>query len=50
MGSTMEQGEWQSNGQWMKKDKSRDNSIPSNLQIIAPDDIVKVGQAAAANP
>lgn len=42
VGSHMEQGEWTSNGLWLKKDKSRD-AIPTNLQQIPAEDLVKVG-------
>eukprot|EP00877_Chromochloris_zofingiensis_P012267 jgi/Chrzof1/7294/Cz02g18050.t1 len=41
VGSHMEQGEWTSNGLWLKKDKSRD-AIPTNLQQIPAEDLVKV--------
>lgn len=41
VGSTMETGEWKSGGLWLKKDKEK-NEVPSNLQVIAPEDLVKV--------
>jgi hypothetical protein len=39
----METGEWKTNGVWVKKEK-QGNSIPTNLQTIPPDDLVKVRQ------
>jgi hypothetical protein len=39
----METGEWKSNGVWIKKDKQA-QAVPSNLQVIPADDLVKVRQ------
>lgn len=41
VGSQMETGEWKSNGTWLKKEK-QDSEVPSNLQVIAADDLIKV--------
>jgi hypothetical protein len=41
VGSQMETGEWKSGGVWLKKDKNK-NEVPMNLQVIAPEDLVKV--------
>lgn len=43
VGSHMETGEWKSNGVWVKKDKQA-AAVPSNLQVIAAEDLVKVSQ------
>jgi hypothetical protein len=43
VGSQMETGEWKTNGVWVKKEKAG-NKIPTNLQTIPPDDLVKVRQ------
>ena len=44
VGSQMETGEWKSGGLWLKKDKEK-NEVPSNLQVIAPEDLVKVSMS-----
>lgn len=41
VGSQMETGEWKSNGVWVKKEKQA-QAVPSNLQVIPADDLVKV--------
>ena len=41
VGSQMETGEWKSNGIWVKKEKQA-QAVPSNLQVIPADDLVKV--------
>lgn len=41
VGSQMETGEWRSNGVWVKKDKQA-QAVPSNLQVIPAEDLVKV--------
>jgi hypothetical protein len=43
VGSNMETGEWKTGGVWLKKDKAEQEAVPSNLQIISADDLVKVG-------
>lgn len=41
VGSQMPTGEWKSNGVWIKKENN-DDEAPSNLQVIAADDLIKV--------
>lgn len=41
VGSQMETGEWKSGGVWVKKEKKAE-VVPSNLQVIPADDLVKV--------
>jgi hypothetical protein len=41
VGSNLETGEWKTGGVW-KKDKAEHEAVPSNLQIISADDLVKV--------
>lgn len=41
VGSHMETGEWKSNGLWVKKEK-QEQAVPSNLQVIPAEDLVKV--------
>jgi hypothetical protein len=43
VGSNLETGEWKTGGVWLKKDKAEHEAVPSNLQIISADDLVKVG-------
>jgi hypothetical protein len=42
VGSNLETGEWKTGGVWLKKDKAEHEAVPSNLQIISADDLVKV--------
>jgi hypothetical protein len=44
VGSQMETGEWKTNGEWVKKDKAAEEKVPSNLQVISADDLIKVMQ------
>jgi hypothetical protein len=46
VGSQMQTGEWKSNGVWVKKDKQA-QAVPSNLQVIPADDLVKVSRRLA---
>jgi hypothetical protein len=48
VGSCMETGDWKSNGVWVKKDRAAEQAVPSNLQVIPADDLVKVGVWVAA--
>jgi hypothetical protein len=43
VGSNLETGEWKTGGVWLKKDKAEHEAVPSNLQIMSADDLVKVG-------
>lgn len=45
VGSHVETGEWKSNGVWVKKEK-QELAVPSNLQIIPAEDLVKVSRAS----
>ncbi|WIA10613.1 hypothetical protein OEZ85_010795 [Tetradesmus obliquus] len=42
VGSNLETGEWKTGGVWLQKDKAEHEAVPSNLQIISADDLVKV--------
>ena len=46
--SMMEVGEWKSNGAWLKKETKVE--VPTNLQQIGPDDLVKVGDMPPRPP
>lgn len=48
IGSQMQTGEWKSNGVWVKKDKQA-QAVPSNLQVIPADDLVKVSRNFAGH-
>jgi hypothetical protein len=47
VGSHLETGEWKSGGVWVKKD-NKAQAVPSNLQVIPADDLVKVSSCTAA--
>jgi len=47
VGSQMETGEWKANG-WVEKNKAAEDKVPSNLQVIAADDLVKVSNLGSS--